>query len=155
MIYKLNSPWKDQAFLALLTAYERELQLVEPSYPCGQTITFLDVQGMQTFVDVENESYAGFIVLEIRGDECEIHELYVRPANRNAAIAIALLEEAFCSGFRLVFNIFKKNVRALALAECLLRRRGAEATLSDREVWGTYAVHYEMKLNKLDARDGS
>lgn len=144
MISRLHKPWEDRQLLAMLASYEDELHGIDPSYPRGRTITFLDVPGIRTFVDVRDDDYAGFIVVEIKDDCCEIHELYVTPRRRNGAVLKALQA---CS--HLVFNVFKKNTRVVAPADSLLRKSGIESARSDRYIWGVDAWHYELKSSSI------
>lgn len=148
MIRELDRPWEDQSFRTMLSDYEQEMHGIDPGYPMGRTITFLDVEGFKTYVAEDRGHFAGFMVLETRNGECEIHEFYVIPEQRNSFVARALLNKAFDSCQKLVFNVFQSNVRARAFAELLLQMTAVDFKVSDTEIWGVKCLHYEIKLNK-------
>lgn len=148
MIRELDRPWENQNFRAMLSDYEQELHGINSAYPLGKTITFLDVEGFKTYVAENNGRFVGFVVLEIRNGNCEIHEFYVIPERRDSFIARALLSKAFDSCSKLIFNVFQSNVRARTFAELLLQRMSVDFTVSDTEIWGIKCLHYEIKLNK-------
>lgn len=146
MIRELDRPWEDQSFRTMLSDYEQEMHGIDPGYPMGRTITFLDVEGFKTYVAEDRGHFAGFMVLETRNGECEIHEFYVIPEQRNSFVARALLNKAFDSCQKLAFNVFQSNVRARAFAELLLQMTAVDFKVSDTEIWGVKCLHYEMPM---------
>ena len=148
MINELNISWKDLEFLSLLSSYESELSTIYPKYPTGQTITFLDVPGIHTYVARENMRLVGFIVVEHRDEQTEIHELYVVPQRRNGKIFRELLSKAMLTKHPVVFNVFKTNERTIRLVDLSIRRYSLRPTdIADHEVWGVLSTHYEMEPN--------
>ncbi|MBN1652916.1 MAG: GNAT family N-acetyltransferase [Deltaproteobacteria bacterium] len=145
MIQRHDDPWEDPEFLAILSLYEAGLAAMDPRYPPGRTITFLDVPGIHTHVAREDGQIIGFIVCEVREDHSEIHELYVVPERRDGIVFRRLIGQALIAGIPLVFNVFKANERVLRLVAHVFERHClAAAKIEEQEVWGVPSMHYEL-----------
>ena len=142
-IRELIKPCADKQFLSILHDYELELHDLDSAYPVGRTISYLDIDGFRTFIAEDKNRFIGFITLESKDAKCEIHEFYVIPERRNLTLAKELLNIAISFRLGIVFNVFKKNIRVLKLAEHIFAKNFNRISISEITIWDVDCLHFE------------